>query len=157
MRLNLQRKPEWFELIAGVRVLLKPATSAVFSSARMQFAAEDELPDLDVLATADPMDAALARDEVALKLAKAIARQCVVEWEGIVDDDDQPIPVSDEAIDALLDVFPVFEAFQVKFMAVWLGLQAEKNDSAPLPSGTSVGATVIAVPADGSVPNAQPD
>jgi putative transposase len=57
------------------------------------------------------------------------------------------IPVSPEGIDALLDVWPLFEAFQTKYVAKGLMLDAEKNASASLPSGFSAGVTDTVRPA----------
>jgi hypothetical protein len=65
--------------------------------------------------------------------------------------------VSPEAIDALLDIWPIFEAFQSLYVAKGLLLDAEKNASSPMPSGSSVGATATAQPADSSVPTALHD
>jgi len=40
----------------------------------------------------------------------------------------------------LLDIYPIFEAFQAGYVAKALVLDQEKNVSAPLPTGTSAGA-----------------
>ena len=52
-----------------------------------------------------------------------------------------------EGIDALLEIWPVFEAFQTQYVAKGLILDAEKNVFAPSPSGPSAGAKDIAPPA----------
>jgi len=89
-----------------------------------------------------------ATDEAsALVFAKALARNAVLDWDGVGDAGGNAIPVSPEGIDALLDVWPLFEAFQTKYVAKGLVLDAEKNASAPLPVGSSAGATDIAEPA----------
>lgn len=46
-----------------------------------------------------------------------------------------------EGIDALLEIWPVFEAFQTMYVAKGLILDAEKNVSAPSPTGPSAVAT----------------
>jgi hypothetical protein len=86
-------------------------------------------------------------EERAVAFAKALARRAVLAWEGIGDADGNPIEPSPEAIDALLDVWPVFEAFQTSYVARGLILDAEKNVSAPLLNGTSAGASATAKPA----------
>src|SRR3989338_44327 len=96
-------------------------------------------------------------EDLALAMAKAIARRAVLDWEGVGDDVGQPLPVTPEGIDALLEIWPIFEAFQTRYVAKGLILDAEKNVSAPLPSGPSAGATATARPAPGSAPTAQPD
>ncbi|HCY99796.1 MAG: hypothetical protein A3D16_20695 [Rhodobacterales bacterium RIFCSPHIGHO2_02_FULL_62_130] len=144
IRLNLTATPEWLTLTPGLRLLVGPLTTALMVSARADPAIEN-LPD-----TATPEDLALA-------MAKAIARRAVLDWEGVGDDVGQPLPVTPEGIDALLEIWPIFEAFQTRYVAKGLILDAEKNVSAPLPSGPSAGATATARPAPGSAPTAQPD
>ena len=73
---------------------------------------------------------------------------------GIGDAESNPIDPSPEAIDALLDLWPVFEAFQTLYVAKALLLDAEKNASAPLPTGPSAGAKAIARPVQDPVPTA---
>ncbi len=68
-------------------------------------------------------------------------------WEGIGDADGKPIDPSPEAIDALLDVWPIFEAFQLTYVSQGLLLEQEKNASAPSPNGPSGGASGTAKPA----------
>jgi len=69
----------------------------------------------------------------------------------------QPTPVTPEGIDALLEIWPVFEAFQTQYVAKGLILDAEKNFSAPSPTGPSAGATGIAPPARAPAPTAPQD
>ena len=80
-------------------------------------------------------------------LAKAVARRAVLDWEGVGDEAGDAVPVSPEGIDALLEIWPVFEAFQTQYVANGLILDAEKNVSAPSPNGPSAGATATARPA----------
>ncbi|WP_371685775.1 hypothetical protein [Tabrizicola sp. YIM 78059] len=111
-----------------------------------------------VSARGDPAIADLpegaATEEAALSMAKALARRAILAWEGIGDADGNPIEPSPEAIDALLDLWPAFEAFQTSYVAKGLLLDAEKNGSAPLPTGRSVGAKATARPAARPVPTA---
>ena len=79
--------------------------------------------------------------------AKALARRAVLAWEGVGDADGTPIEPSPEAIDALLDIWPIFEAFQLTYVSKGLLLEQEKNASAPSPSGPSAGASDTAKPA----------
>ena len=63
------------------------------------------------------------------------------------------MPVTPEGIDALLEVWPIFEAFQATYVSKGLLLDAEKNASAPSPTGTSAGATATARPARQACPD----
>ncbi|WP_050525327.1 hypothetical protein, partial [Pseudorhodobacter aquimaris] len=97
----------------------------------------------------EAMPEGASQEELALAMAKAVARRAVLEWEGVGDDAGDVVPVSPEGIDALLEIWPVFEAFQTQYVARGLILDAEKNVSAPSPTGPSAGATGIAPPAQG--------
>lgn len=144
LTLDLINAPQWCALIPGVRVRLRPLTTALMVSARGDPAVA-ELPE------------GAASEEAALAMAKALARRAIVEWEGIGDADGNPIEPSPEAIDALVDLWPAFEAFQTHYVARALLLDAEKNASSPLPTGPSVGATATARPAQDPVPTAPHD
>jgi len=104
-----------------------------------------------VSARADPAIEALpdaaSPEELALAMAKAVARRAVLDWEGVGDDTGNVVPVSPEGVDALLEIWPVFEAFQTRYVAKGLILDAEKNVSPPLPNGPSAGASATARPA----------
>jgi hypothetical protein len=141
LTLDLTNAPQWCDLIPGVRVKLRPLTTALMVAARGDPAVAD-------------LSEGAATEEVALAMAKALARRAILEWEGIGDADGNPIAPSPEAIDALLDLWPVFEAFQTLYVAKGLLLDAEKNASAPLPTGPSAGATATAQPAAEPVPTA---
>ena len=49
------------------------------------------------------------------------------DWEGVGDEDGKPLLLTPEGIDALLELWPIFEAFQTKYIAGALILDAEKN------------------------------
>ena len=92
--------------------------------------------------------------DMALAMAKSGARRAVLDWEGVGDDAGNIIPVSPEGIDALLEIWPVFEAFQTQYVAHGLLLDQEKNVSAPSPTGPSAVATGTARPAKLPAPTA---
>ena len=144
IRLNLTATPQWLDLAPGLRLLVGPLTTALMVSARADMAIES----LSDTATTE---------ELALAMAKAVARRAILEWEGVGNADGDPVPVSPEGIDALLEIWPVFEAFQTSYVAKGLILDAEKNVSAPSPSGPSVGAIGTAPPAPGSARTAPQD
>ena len=134
IRLNLTATPQWLDLAPGLRLLVGPLTTALMVSARADMAIET-LPDT------------ASTEELALAMAKAVARRAILDWEGIGDADGNEVPVSPEGVDALLEIWPVFEAFQTGYVAKGLILDAEKNVFAPSPSGPSAGAIGIAPPA----------
>ena len=134
IRLDLSSAPKWLDLGAELRLLVLPVTTAIMVAARND-------PSVEAL----PEGA--SKEEQALVMAKAVARRVVTAWEAVGDAGGTPVPVTPEGIDALLDIWPVFEAFQTRCLAPHLMLDAEKNASAPLPNGTSAGATATAKPA----------
>ena len=144
IRLNLTATPEWLDLAPGLRLLVGPLTTALMVSARADLAVET-LPE------------GVTQEELALAMAKSVARRAVLDWEGVGDDAGNIIPVSPEGIDALLEIWPVFEAFQTQYVARGLLLDQEKNASAPLPTGPSAGATGTARTARGRAPTAPHD
>lgn len=114
IRLNLTVTPEWLDLAPGLRLLVGPLTTALMVSARADLAVET-LPE------------GATQEEMALAMAKSVARRAVQDWEGVGDDAGNIVPVSPEGIDALLEIWPVFEAFQTQYVARGLILDAEKK------------------------------
>ena len=144
IRLNLTATPEWLGLAPGLRLLVGPLTTALMVSARADPAIE-ALPD------------GASQEALALAMAKAVARRAVLDWEGVGDDAGNIVPVTPEGIDALLEIWPVFEAFQTMYVAKGLILDAEKNVSAPSPNGPSAGVKDTARPAKLPAPTAPQD
>ena len=130
IRINLSPEPQWFELGHGVRLLLLPLTTALMVATRSDPAVQALDPDS-------------SNDSRAAVFAAALARRAVVDWEGVGDEDGNVLPVTAEGIDALLSLWPIFEAFNLHYVSPGMLLDAEKNGSAPSPTGTSAGATAI--------------
>ncbi len=142
LRLNLNTGPDWLDLGHGVRLQVAPLTTATMMAARKDAQGLITLPE-----STEPGLADIDTDSIGLVMAKAVARIVVTDWEGVGDADGNALPVSPEGIDALLDIWPIFEAFQTKYVARAMILDAEKNASPLLPNGTSAGAETIAQPA----------
>lgn len=143
IRLNLSREPRWLDLGHGVRVLVEPLTSAVMMAAR------SELRD----ALSNPGSYA-AKEKAAVTLVKSLARIAIRNWEGVGDLDGEPVPPSPEGIDALLDLPPLYDAFERDYVGPALLLDAEKNAFAPSPNGILAGASATAGPAQTTAPPA---
>jgi hypothetical protein len=141
IELNLSNGPKWLDLIAGLRLQLRPLTTSLMVAARADPAIQD-------------LASGASDDERAVAFAKALARLAILDWEGVGDASGVPLAPSEAAIDALLDLWPVFEAFQTQYVAKGLLIDAEKNGFAPLPSGPSAGVTPIAPPVSKTVSTA---
>ena len=133
IRINLSPEPQWIDLGHDVRLQLLPLTTALMVATRSDIAVQDLAADA-------------SNDTRAAVFAAALARRAVVDWEGVGDEDGTVITVSPEGIDALLSLWPIFEAFNLLYVSRGMLLDAEKNGSAPSPTGTSAGATVTARP-----------
>ena len=118
IRLDLSREPRWLDLGHGVRLRVAPLTTSLMAAARS-----------DPSVTGLPEGA--SNETIAVTMAKALARLVVLDWEGVGDADGEPVPVTPEGIDALLDILPLFEAFQLRYVSKGLLLEEEKNASAP--------------------------
>lgn len=142
LRLNLSHEAQWLDLGHGVEILVAPMTTALMMAARKEAQGQITFPDAP-----DTDDSDIDTDGIALAMAKAVARIAIQDWKGVGDDNGFSVPVSPEGIDALLDIWPIFEAFQTKYVGRAMILDAEKNASPPLPTGSSVGAATTAKPA----------
>ena len=134
IRIELSPEPQWLDLGHDVRLLLLPLTTALMVATRSDPAVQD-------------LNAEANNDSRAATFAAALARRAVVDWEGVGDAEGNELPATPEGIDALLSLWPIFEAFNLHYVSRGMLLDAEKNGSAPSPTGTSAGATATARPA----------
>ena len=144
IRINLSPEPKWLDLGHGVRLQLLPLTTALMVATRADPAVQ-------------ALDADASNDTRAAVFAAALARRAIVDWEGVGDEAGHVLEISPEGIDALLSLWPIFEAFNLLYVTRGMLLDAEKNGFAPLPSGPSAGATATARPARGAAPTALQD
>ncbi len=125
LTLTFHREPYWLDLLPGVRLFVRPATSLVFTAAgeTLAWTPIDGLPSESVLRVA---------------FVKAVARAAILDWEGIGNAAGEPIPPGPDAVDALLDLREPYLAFETKYVAPGLLVDQEKNVCSPGPSGISV-------------------
>ena len=152
LRLDLSNEPRWLDLGHGVRLLVEPLTTAVMMQARRDLARGGAL---DGIGPDDEVEADDGRnEELGTAMAMAVALRVIRDWEGVGDVDGQPLPVSEDGIRALMSLWPIFEAFQLRYLEGYVLLEQEKNGSALSPSGTSAGARTTAAGARGRAPSA---
>ena len=120
LKLNLSTESRWIDLAGGVKIKAKPLTSAMMLAARNN-------PRVVALAKGRVDENTVQDDAVALEVAKIIGGMVIEEWEGVGDATGEPVPVSQDWIDALFDLWPIFEAFQVGVVAGAMLVDAEKN------------------------------
>ena len=126
IHLDLKKEPHWLDLGHGVRLHVRPCTTALMMAAR---------------AEAQRATIASASSEAAgirtAALIKALARLAVLDWDGVGDAAGTAVPVTLENVDALMDLWPIASAFESTYLGPALLLDTEKNASGPVPNGTS--------------------
>ena len=148
LRLDMTRKPAWHDMPGGVRLKLLPITTALMAEARRDPDVVEALQ--SVPPEGEDAEASRATDEaVAIPFAVALARLAIAAWEGVGDAKGNPVEPGPETIPALMDVWPIFEAFQARYVQKGLLLEQEKNVSAPSQPGSGAGARTTAGPATG--------
>ena len=120
LKLNLSNESRWIDLAGGVKIKAKPLTSAMMLAARNN-------PRVVAIAKGRVDENVVQDDVVALEVAKIIGGMVIEEWDGVGDAAGEPVPVSQDWIDALFDLWPIFEAFQVNVVAGAMLVDAEKN------------------------------
>ena len=137
IHLDLNPEPHWLDLGHGVRVHVRPCTTALMMAARAS-AQRSAISSTD--------DAQAAGERTAA-LVKALGRLGIQEWQGVGDAEGEPAPITPESVDAFLDLWPMAEAFERLYLGPALLLDDEKNVFAPAPNGTSAAGPVTAATA----------
>jgi hypothetical protein len=117
IRLDLKREPHWLDLGDGVRLHVRPCTTALMMAARAEVQRA-------AISSASDVEAAGIRTAA---LIKALARLAVLDWEGIGDAAGSAAPVTPESVDALMDLWPIASAFESAYLGPALLLDEEKN------------------------------
>ena len=118
IHLDLKREPHWLDLGHGVRLHVRPCTTALMMAARAEVQR----------AIVPSQNETEAAGERTAALVKALGRLGIQEWEGVGDGDGAPLPLTPEGIDALLDLWPMAEALERLYLGPPLLLDDEKND-----------------------------
>ncbi len=117
IRLDLKREPHWLDLGHGVRLHVRPCTTALMMAARAE-------AQRATLASPSGSEAAGIRTA---GLIKALARLAVLDWDGVGDAAGNAVSVTPENVEALMDLWPIASAFESAYVGPALLLDAEKN------------------------------
>ncbi|MEA7228416.1 hypothetical protein ONN88_23455, partial [Salmonella enterica subsp. enterica serovar Muenster] len=109
----------WLGLIPGVRVRVRPVTVAAIIVARADAGKVFRADDAD----SDPQTGAKATSA----MVRSLARFAIAEGEGIGGEDDQPVEVTPEGIDALMSLWPAYDGFERLYVGPALAGETEKN------------------------------
>jgi len=104
LKLNLSSDPRWVDLAGSVRIKARPLTSA------MMLAARNDPRVTALVKSRDKTD----EDSLTLEVAKVLAGLVIEDWDSVGDKSGAPVPVSQDWIDALLDLWPVFKPSRKK-------------------------------------------
>ena len=113
IRLDLKREPYWLDLPYGVRLHVRPVTTAFIMAARVQ-----------TLRGANETDDEATRSAA---LIKSLAVLAVIEWEGVGDAEGNPVAITPDAVAAFMDLWPMANAFERLYLTPALLLEQEKN------------------------------
>lgn len=141
LKLDLATDPRWLTLEPGVEVQLRPMHHGIWLAA---------------LATEEAIEADAARDAAGWTyvVGVAVAQKVIMDWRGLGDMDGNPLPVTPEAVAALMRRRGSFDAFYDAYLGPWMGLVEEKKGSAPSPDGISATARPTAADVTASAPPA---
>lgn len=145
IRLTPPSEPVWIDLLPGVRVRVRPWTTAVNETAmaaarRMvrdladgKETVEDRggeitgLPDLDTPHGIDGLAESLYIEQ--------LATAAIIEWDGVGDEDGSPVEVSPKWVRALMSLPDAAAAFRARYCAPLRHWAAEGNVSGVLSPG----------------------
>ena len=139
LKLKLSRDPYWIDMPFEVRVQVRPISTSLMLEMNRDPAVQD----------AKNEDAKTETMGVAMVLS--MARLAIIAWEGVTDDTGQPVEVTPENINALMDVFQIFQSFQTAYALPALELGQEGNALPPLPNGNLAAADPTVQPVPKSV------
>lgn len=147
-------EPFWLTLIPpaagdeeapnGVRAKFAPMTRAMRRrAARAARAAAGELPDPGAELTPEMEDALYAAGEVssAMLIRLGLIECKVPEWEGVLDQDGAPLPLTEDTVDIVLANEEFLEAAERAYLLPIFERDAEKNGYSASPNGTGEAGT----------------
>ena len=108
LKLDLPIEPFWADLPHGVRVRIKPVTTAIISAAQHRAA---RLGREAAEAAGGELDPDISRGLAFVLMCKALARFAIEEWQGVIGPDDAPLPLSPDAVERLMDHESMASAF----------------------------------------------
>ena len=164
LRLTIPTEPDWVELLKGVRLYCRPVLRVEQAAARAYAKrkqgelgdSSDTLLAIGAETTGLPDETDPDRIEAVgdLLYAQGLGRQIIIEWEGIVDDDGNPVACTPEAIDQFMRLPFVGDLFLNKVQEQINLLFLEGEDSPAAANGTSAAGTDTAESARSEIPPA---
>jgi hypothetical protein len=137
LSLKIPTEPYWIDLKLGVRVQVRPFTSAVFYAA--QAVARQKLGDTPSENTA------LEEGRRIAAFTTALAKVGILAWEGVLlPDSEEPAPVNNQTVADLMSFWTLADEFRTQYTGLKELLDAEKKPFLSDANGTSAAAPVTA-------------
>lgn len=125
LKLNLQKEPYWIDLPFDVRVKVNPCTTASYFSARSEsFNKWGKILDEPGKETNEHEKAGLF-EEIFIK---ALARNAIIEWEGVLNNDnDKKAPINDQTVSDLMEFWDIAQSFGKQYTENTESIKLEGN------------------------------
>ena len=157
--LDVPREPYWIDLSYGVRLFVRPLTTAVYSAARsaaskfirelMESSKDMEGAGLEVLGMPDVNNEHEVHGFSQMLFTQSLAQSAIIEWEGVLaPEGDEPAPVEDDFVNALIrDVPKLAEEFLIEYtlpqeQMIVEGEPSPSGQNGTSPEGSSTAETV---------------
>ena len=135
LSLKIPTEPYWIDLKLGVRVQVRPFTSAVFYAAQAQVRR--------LLPPTAQGESALDEGQRLAAFTTALAQVAILAWEGVwLPEADDPAPVNEQTVGDLMCFWTLADEFRTQYTGLKELLDAEKKPCLSAASGTSVAAPV---------------
>lgn len=119
VRLDLSTADRWTHLIGDFEILHGPVTSAIMAEAGHAARAE-------------------SIEARTVEITRYLARAVIRDWRGVANEETgDPVPVTPETIDAVMDIWPIFRAFNDRVIDARIRIDREKKDLPTSQNGTS--------------------
>lgn len=166
IKLGLPKDNYWIELDHKVRLFVRPLTTALFEASRSRsrrLVAEFMEQNVELIKVGASIEGLPdlrtegGRDGLAqLIFVQALAADAVVDWEGIVDNDSEPLAWSIARVEELMRHHGMADGFLVKYTRIHDALVVEGKGSRSSPPGISGADQTTARDADASASPAPP-
>ena len=153
IRIKLKAEPFWLDIGGGASFYVKPPTTTLLETARshvrreveMVKEASDRLKAVGATISNIPDlgDGAVLLGHTLALLPEAVAKYAAMDWKGIGDEEGVALPFTPENLSRAMKVDVIARSFLAQYLETIAEVDAEKNASAPAPSGSlGTGATI---------------
>ena len=156
--------PYWLDLLRGVRVQVRPLTTPLYEAARHNSVRRAQellanMADMESLGGSlegmpdirDPDQAVGVSQALFLQ---GLARAAIIRWEGVGDEDGNPLDPTPNLVDRFMLIHDQADAFYVRYCGSYEQREAEGNASGAAPTGTTAAAPDTAKDAETAAPPA---